>query len=213
MLKWSNPTSITELKGFLGLTRYYRKFIIHYGILARPLTNFLCKQQFQWSPLADQDFLQLKTTMTNAPVLAIPDFGLQFIRNIHLWGGHWCSLTWKGSAYCFSEQSIRTKTPRILHLWKRVPCSYFGSGELATIPTTSRVFDSNIPSQPFLLDWTNSTLSYVEEGNDWTYGPPVLSGLSQREWKYGCGCFIPSGALDERHNSVWSPTSVGIRNS
>ena len=67
MVAWPRPTNFTELRGILGFTGYYRKFVESYGIIAKPLTSLLKQKVFQWSSEAEEALNRLKQAMTTTP--------------------------------------------------------------------------------------------------------------------------------------------------
>ncbi|PHT85500.1 hypothetical protein T459_07606 [Capsicum annuum] len=79
MVNWPKPKSLKSLRGFQGLTGYYRRFVQSYGIISRPLTNMLNKNAFQWNEEIELAFERLKEAMTTVLVLALDDFTKPFI--------------------------------------------------------------------------------------------------------------------------------------
>ncbi|CAL1380625.1 unnamed protein product [Linum trigynum] len=71
---WEPPTRVTELRSFLGLANYYRRFIKGYSALAAPLTDLLKKNKaWEWLDRCREAFEALKNAVTKEPVLALPD--------------------------------------------------------------------------------------------------------------------------------------------
>jgi hypothetical protein len=78
MVDWPFPKSFKALRGFLGLTGYYREFIKNYGTIAAPLTHMLKKNSLGWTPEVQAAFEALKFAVTQSPVLALPNFSKPF---------------------------------------------------------------------------------------------------------------------------------------
>ncbi|XP_026452100.1 uncharacterized protein LOC113352503 [Papaver somniferum] len=79
MLSWPTPTSLKEMRGFPGLTGYYRKFVKGCGSICKLLDDLLKKNAFLWNEEAKDAFQELKETLCKNPVLALPDFSKPFI--------------------------------------------------------------------------------------------------------------------------------------
>lgn len=61
MVDWPTPKSLKGLRGFLGLTRSRRKYVVGYGIICRPLTDLLRKDAFKWNDEVELAFAALKS--------------------------------------------------------------------------------------------------------------------------------------------------------
>jgi hypothetical protein len=68
-----------QIRSFLRLAGYYRRFIPNFSKIAKPMTQLLEKEaKFKWSPQCKEAFLTLKKLLTTAPVLAQPDIEKPF---------------------------------------------------------------------------------------------------------------------------------------
>ncbi|XP_070056433.1 uncharacterized protein [Nicotiana tomentosiformis] len=71
---WPRPTTLTEVRSFLGLEGYYRRFVKGFSSLSAPLTKLTQKvTRFQWTEACKQSFQELKNMLTSVPVLALPE--------------------------------------------------------------------------------------------------------------------------------------------
>ena len=80
---YTQPQSVQQLRQFLGLANYYRKFIQGYAQLAEPLHKLTRKlSQFFWTVECQEAFNNLKTALTSAPILSYPHFQSNLCSNI-----------------------------------------------------------------------------------------------------------------------------------
>ena len=79
MVHWLVLCTLKQLRGFLCLTGYYRRFIDGFASIVAPLTDLLHCDAFLWGPKAELAFVKLKEAMTQALVLRLPDFTREFV--------------------------------------------------------------------------------------------------------------------------------------
>ena len=73
VMSWERLKSVFEICSFLGLTRYYRRFIEDFSQLVAPMTRLTQKEvKFEWNGLCEEAFQELKRRLTSAPILIVP---------------------------------------------------------------------------------------------------------------------------------------------
>ena len=72
--EWESPKSVFQIRSFLGLAGYYRRFIEGFSKIAKPMTELLKKDtKYIWTDQCEAGFQELKTRLTTAPILVLPD--------------------------------------------------------------------------------------------------------------------------------------------
>ena len=109
VVKWDPPRNVTEVRSFLGLAGYYRRFVEGFSIIATPLTKLLRKHvEFRWTDVCQQSFEELKARLTSAPVLANPSgTGGFVIYSDASYQGLGCVLMQHGKVIAYASRQLR----------------------------------------------------------------------------------------------------------
>ncbi|WVZ80237.1 hypothetical protein U9M48_027730 [Paspalum notatum var. saurae] len=109
VLNWKQPESVTEIRSFLGLAGYYRRFIKDFSKTAKPMTSLTKKNaKYTWSPNCEEAFQSLKRSLTTAPVLAQPDVTKPFDVYCDASGnGLGCVLMQEGRVVAYASRQLR----------------------------------------------------------------------------------------------------------
>ncbi|XP_074556858.1 putative mitochondrial protein AtMg00860 [Curcuma longa] len=71
---WNRPKNGSEIRSFLGLAGYYRKFVEDFSRIAAPMTVLTRKnKKYEWTDACKKSFTELKRRLTSAPILTLPD--------------------------------------------------------------------------------------------------------------------------------------------
>ena len=79
ILEWPSPKNIIELRGFIGICTYYRKFVKGFSKLTYQLSDLNKKYAFKWNEEDENSFQKMKEVMSSCPILALPDFSKPFV--------------------------------------------------------------------------------------------------------------------------------------
>ena len=109
VVNWKPPRSVIEVRSFLGLAEYYRRFVKGFFVIASPLTKLLRKLvKFEWSYKCQNSFEQLKEMLVEAPILTQPTSGKEYtLYNDALSIGLGCVLMQDGKVVAHASKQLK----------------------------------------------------------------------------------------------------------
>jgi hypothetical protein len=109
ILEWKQPPTVHQVRSFLGLAEYYRRFILDFSKIVKPIMGLLKNDiKFDWSSKCNEAFEQLKVLLTTAPVLAQPDIEKPFDVYCDASGsGLRCVLMQEGRVIAYASRQLR----------------------------------------------------------------------------------------------------------
>jgi hypothetical protein len=110
VVDWKPPRTVHQVRSFLGLAGYYRRFISNFSKIVKPITNLLKKEKkFVWNAERGEAFRSLKKLLTTSPVLAQSDIAKSFDMYCDTSGaGLGCVLMQEGHVIAYSSCQLRS---------------------------------------------------------------------------------------------------------
>jgi ribonuclease HI len=109
VLSWRTPQNVSDIRSFLGLAGYYKRFIQGFSKISEPVTELLAKgNTFEWTPRHETNFQELKKRLTTAPVLTMRDMEKLFLIYCDAYGqGLGCVLMQDGHVVAYASRQLR----------------------------------------------------------------------------------------------------------
>ncbi|KAM1241348.1 hypothetical protein ACFX2J_046555 [Malus domestica] len=163
---WEQPRTVTEVRSFLGLAGYYRRFVQDFSMIALPLTKLTRKDvKFEWDENCEQSFQQLKYCLTHAPVLVFPDDSGNFeIYSDASLNGLGCVLMQHNRVIAYASQQLKIHE-------RNYPTHDL---ELATIVFTLKIWRHYLYGEKCKIFTDHKSLQYLFTQHDFN--------LHQRRW-------------------------------
>ena len=104
---WPTPKNISEVRSFHGLASFYRRFVRDFNTLVAPLNEIVKKNViFEWGDQQEKAFIALKEKLTNAYVLALPNFAKSFELECNPSGGIGIVLMQEGHPIAYFSEKL-----------------------------------------------------------------------------------------------------------
>lgn len=164
--RWNTPQSVTEIRSFLGLAGYYRRFIKDFSRLAAPLTLLTRKGvRYNWNENCEKSFQELKSCLTSAPVLSLPSEGGNFVIYSDACGvGLGCVLMQQGKVIAYASRQLKAHE-------KNYPTHDL---EMAAIIFALKIWRHYLYGEQFEIFTDHKSLKYIFTQKD--------LNLRQRRW-------------------------------
>jgi hypothetical protein len=153
VLSWKAPTSVSNIQSFLGLGRYYQRFIEGFSKISTPMTELLKKDKmFKWTPAYEASFQELKKRLTTTPILVMLDLVKLFSIYCDASGqGLGCVLMQDGRVVAYASRQLRKhKVNYMTH-----------NLELATVVHALKIWRHYLMGKRYELYTDHNSLKYI----------------------------------------------------